>query len=47
MIAGAAMVVRARNCAAWPLASARAATPFSREATRSSKTAVVGFMMRV
>jgi len=35
------------NCAACPLETASAATPFSSEATRSSKTAVVGFPMRV
>ena len=47
VVAGAAMVVRVRNCAAWPLDRPSAATPFSSEATRSSRTAVVGFMMRV
>ncbi len=33
--------------AAWPEARPRAATPPSSAATRSSKTAVVGFMIRV
>ena len=37
---------RAIVSAACPLATARAATPPSREATRSSNTAWVGFMMR-
>ena len=36
----------ARNCAACPLDRPSAATPFSSDATRSSSTAVVGFMMR-
>ena len=42
-----ARLLSATNCAAWPLDMASAATPFSSEATRSSSTAVVGFMMRV
>ncbi len=36
-----------RNCADCPLATASAPRPPSSDATRSSKTAVVGFMMRV
>jgi hypothetical protein len=37
----------AKADAAWPEASASAATPPSSAAIRSSSTAVVGFMMRV
>ena len=37
----------AMNCAACPLPTASAPTPRSRAAMRSSKTAVVGFMIRV
>ena len=40
-------VVIATICAARPLAVARAPTPPSRLAIRSSNTAVVGFMIRV
>ena len=38
---------RAIDSAACPLATARAATPPSRAAMRSSNTAWVGFMIRV
>ena len=40
-------VMIATACAASPLAVARAPTPPSRLAIRSSNTAVVGFMIRV
>ena len=40
-------LLTAMNCAACPEDIASAATPFSSDATRSSRTAVVGFMMRV
>ena len=43
---GVSMVNRAAACAARPLANATAPAPPSRLATRSSKTAVVGFMIR-
>ena len=42
-----ARLSRAMVSAAWPLATASAATPPSRDATRSSNTAWVGFMIRV
>src|SRR5947199_186738 len=40
------MVATVKNCAACPLATASAATPFSSDATRSSSTPVVGCIMR-
>jgi hypothetical protein len=43
---GASSVKRAAACAAIALANATAPHPPSRFATRSSKTATVGFMMR-
>ena len=42
-----ARFISARVSAAWPEATASAATPPSREATRCSKASWVGFMMRV
>ena len=42
-----ARLSRAIVSAAWPLATASAATPPSRDAIRSSNTAWVGFMIRV
>ena len=38
--------MKTANCAAMPLARATAPVAFSREATRSSRTAVVGLLMR-
>ena len=43
---GSSSVNSAAFCAASPLAKATAPAPPSRFATRSSNTAVVGFMMR-
>ena len=39
--------MKTANWAAIPLATATAPVPFSSEATRSSKTAVVGLLSRV
>ena len=39
--------MKTANCAAMPLATATAPVPFSSEANLSSKTAVVGLLMRV
>ena len=47
MVAGPATLRIANVSAACPLDTSRAPTPPSNEATRSSTTAWVGFMMRV
>ena len=44
---GTSIVISAMNCAACPEAVATAPAPPSSEAIRSSKAAVVGFMIRV